>query len=631
MATLQGMNGIDLRAVVAELRELLPGWVAKSFQFENRLFGIRFNDRDHNKRLLIVDPGKRVHLVGEFPTPPKVPPMFAALLRKYLADGKILDIRQYGLQRIVIFDIGKREEVFHLVIELFDEGNIVLCREDYTIIKPLSHHRFKDREVIPGVEYRFLGQDPASFSEEAFGAFIRLQDREIVKVLAVDCMLGGMYAEYICRETGIPKESPARDVDTVPLFQSLARLLDRVEHDRRPAIGETGCHPVLLSQDNGTSHFESFNDALSAFYPGNTRLSAVTKPGRKVLAKEEVIRTQQVAAVRKFTERVARNERVVAAIYENYTSVADLIKVLAEAESHLSWQEIQARIQAKPEGPAARIVAVYPAERAVEIDIGEKVKIVVREGIEGNISRYFEEIKKYKRKIAGAKVAMEQKVKAAPKRKVVQPVRPNRWYHRFRWFRTTDGVIVIGGRDASQNEELVKKYLEGGDRFVHADVHGASVVIVKGKTAHMEEAAVFAASYSGAWRSGHFTADVYHVGPDQVSKTPESGEFVGKGAFIVRGERTYFRDVPLQIAIGLEIEPETGVIGGPPSVIGSRAKFSVLLKPGQFEPNDTAKKVLRILRDRAEASGLGPLKHILNTEAVAAFVPPGGSDLLEMP
>ena len=69
---------------------------------------------------------------------------------------------------------------------------------------------------------------------------------------------------------------------------------------------------------------------------------------------------------------------------------------------------------------------------------------------------------------------------------------------------------------------------------MHADVHGASVVIVKGKTEHMDEVAQFAASYSGAWRSGHFSADVYSVLPPQVSKTPEYGEFVSRGSFIVR-------------------------------------------------------------------------------------------------
>jgi hypothetical protein len=202
------------------------------------------------------------------------------------------------------------------------------------------------------------------------------------------------------------------------------------------------------------------------------------------------------------------------------------------------------------------------------------------------------------------------------------------WYHRFRWFVTSDGVVVLGGRDASQNEELVKKYMGGQDLFVHADVHGASVVIVKGKTEHMDEVAQFAASYSGSWRSGHFSADVYSALPAQVSKTPESGEFISRGSFIVRGERTYYRNVPLAVGIGLMLEPHAAVIGGPPSVIKGKTKAYTELKPGQFEPNDVAKKVLRILKQNVSEEEEKALKNILNTTQVAAFVPPGGSDIV---
>lgn len=628
MATVQGMSGIDLRAVVAELRVLLPGWVSKCFQFESQLHGIRWNDRDHEKRLLLIEPGRRMHLVGEYPEPPKIPPMFAALLRKHLGDGRILDIRQYGLQRIAILDIGKKDQVFHLVVELFDEGNIVLCGEDYTIIKPLRHHRFRDRDVVPGVEYRFLGQDPSMYDETTFTAFLAGQEREIVKVLAVDCMLGGMYAEYVCREAGVPKADPAKDADAGAVYRAFARLLSRIDTERSPEIGAAGCNPVVLSGGSASGH-RTFNEALAAFYPGSAGSPVRQKGGRKVLPKEELIRIQQEAAVKKFGERVARNERIVSAMYENYRPVADLIATLSEAERRFSWQEIEARLKGSDQGLAARIVAVHPAEAALELNLGERVKVHVRESIEENIGRYFDETKKYRRKIAGAKAAMEQKARPEPKRRESIPVRANRWFHRFRWFYTTDGVLVIGGRDASQNEELVKRYMEGRDRFLHADVHGASVVIVKGETARMEEAAAFAASYSGAWRSGHFTADVYHVGPAQVSKTPEAGEFVSRGSFIVRGTRTYLRDVPLEVAIGLQVEPEAGVIGGPPAAVGPRSRVMVTLRPGQYEPNDVAKKVLRILRERAESAGLPPMKHVLNTEAVAAFVPPGGSDITE--
>ena len=312
----------------------------------------------------------------------------------------------------------------------------------------------------------------------------------------------------------------------------------------------------------------------------------------------EKIRKYQQDAIKKFDNRVAKTQEIVAAIYENYTLISEVITTLDGASQKHSWQEIETILAAHPTPITKKIVAIHPDEASVEIDLGQKVKIFVHESVEQNAQRYYAIIKKYKHKKEGALIAM---VKPLPKKKAVRHdivAMKKLWYHRFRWFVTSDGVVVLGGRDASQNEELVKKYMAGGDLFVHADVHGASVVIVKGKTERMDEVTQFAASYSGAWRSGHFSADVYSALPNQVSKTPQSGEFVSRGSFIVRGERTYYRNVPVAIGIALVIEPAAALIGGPPSAIKGRGKVYVGLKPGQFEPNDVAKKVLRIIRDR---------------------------------
>jgi len=144
----------------------------------------------------------------------------------------------------------------------------------------------------------------------------------------------------------------------------------------------------------------------------------------------------------------------------------------------------------------------------------------------------------------------------------------------------------------------------------------------------MDEVAQFAASYSNAWKSGHLTADVYAASPNQVSKTPESGEYVSRGGFIIRGERTYFHNVGLGVAIGLQVTPELGIIGGPIDAVKKKAEHYVVLRPGKFEQNDVAKKVLRILRDKY-GDEWKSMKHVLNSESIAAFVPPGGSDITE--
>ncbi len=634
MATAQGMSGIDVRAVVYELCDKLPLWIDKIYQFETRTLGIRLNGEAHAKYQLLVEAGRRVHLVKNFPAPPKNPPQFAMLLRKYISGGKVLSIRQPGLERILIFDIGKGTLTYRLIIELFDEGNVILTDESYKIIKPLRHHRFKDRDIVPDAIYAMSGTDPTA-SGENLAATLAGDDRDLVRALAIACMLGGTYAEYVCRIAGIDKAIPASKADPGTLFTAITSLFEQVQHQVHPVLSATSCEPVLLAPESEClpgeeARFSGFSEALEAFYP-MTKAEKVRVAAKPKLSEGERIHKYQAAAIKKFDEKIQKTEEIVAAIYENYRFVAQVISSLDAASKRLSWQEIEHHLRDTSTTDAKRIVAFHPSEAAVEIDIGKKVKIFVHESVEQNAGRYYDIIKKFRKKKEGALLAMKT---VKPKKKIIRhDIVPMKklWYHRFRWFVTSDGIVVLGGRDASQNEELVKKYMTGGDLFVHADVHGASVVIVKGKTERMDEVAQFAASYSGAWRSGHFSADVYSAQPTQVSKTPQSGEFVTRGSFIVRGERTYYRDVPLAVGIGLVLEPQAAVIGGPPAVIRSRTKAYAELKPGQFEPNDVAKKVLRLLRQNITPDEEKLLKGVLNTESVAAFVPPGGSDISETP
>ena len=53
------------------------------------------------------------------------------------------------------------------------------------------------------------------------------------------------------------------------------------------------------------------------------------------------------------------------------------------------------------------------------------------------------------------------------------------WFEKFNWFISSENYLVLAGRDGQQNEMLVRRYLRAGDVYVHADIHGASSIIVK--------------------------------------------------------------------------------------------------------------------------------------------------------
>lgn len=82
------------------------------------------------------------------------------------------------------------------------------------------------------------------------------------------------------------------------------------------------------------------------------------------------------------------------------------------------------------------------------------------------------------------------------------------WFEKFYWCISSEGYLIIGGRDAQQNEMVVKRYLRPGDVYVHADLSGASSVVVRNKNKNEEippmtlnEAGSMAVCYSNAWEA----------------------------------------------------------------------------------------------------------------------------------
>jgi predicted ribosome quality control (RQC) complex YloA/Tae2 family protein len=126
----------------------------------------------------------------------------------------------------------------------------------------------------------------------------------------------------------------------------------------------------------------------------------------------------------------------------------------------------------------------------------------------------------------------------------ITKARKRYWFENFFWFISSDGYLVVAGRDSEQNELLVKRYMKNNDIYVHADLHGASSVIIKNESTDpvppktLVEAGAMAVCYSSAWDSKIATTS-WWVYPKQVSKTAPTGEYLTQGAFVIRGKKNY--------------------------------------------------------------------------------------------
>jgi len=158
----------------------------------------------------------------------------------------------------------------------------------------------------------------------------------------------------------------------------------------------------------------------------------------------------------------------------------------------------------------------------------------------------------------------EQTTKQLESQKVkrnLQALRKVHWFEKFNWFVTSEGYLVLSGRDAQQNEALVKRYLRPGDAYVHADMHGASSCIVRckiGKDSNplpispfaLQEAGTMTICRSGAWAVKVVTS-AWWVHASQVSKTAPSGEYLTTGSFMIYGRKNFLPPTQLEMGFGI--------------------------------------------------------------------------------
>lgn len=227
-----------------------------------------------------------------------------------------------------------------------------------------------------------------------------------------------------------------------------------------------------------------------------------------------------------------------------------------------------------------------PVSGDVEID-GVRIKIDRRMSLQKNAEKYFEESKKLRRKMERAKIEME-KPKAAD-----MPEKRKEWYHKFRWFFTSDGFLVIAGRDAKTNNDIIRRRTESADIVIHAEVHGAAFALIKcGKKIvtknAIEEAMQFAACHSKAWAMQIGTIDVYWVKPSQVVKS-----ISGMGTFNIDGEKNYIRRMELKMGIGF-VKGELQVL--PHKVFENLGVKCVPFYTGDAKARDIAKKAREKLK-----------------------------------
>jgi predicted ribosome quality control (RQC) complex YloA/Tae2 family protein len=600
-------TALDTLAVVHEIRSAGRLFIDKIFDAGPDAWELTLRAGGGGRWVLYLEAGRYAALRREAGERSEELGHVAKELRRHLSGLALTGVAEPQGERVLELEAHRGESGnLRLIVEFFGQGNVLLVRDDR--ILAVAHARtWAHRVVRAGAAYvpPPSRANPWTMGIAELEAALLRSRTDRVRTLAAPMGLGGPVAEEVLRRAGVPRDEPAPQAasDTAGrLHAAIAELLGEIGeapkgylYRREELVLDVEPFPSRRwAEEPGVTEqrFDRFSDAAVVYFS-----TIAPPPAPPAVDPSADLRRQaerQETAIVELNRELARLRDQAEAIYAHYD----------EAERSAAGASVGT------DGPT------------VEVVLGTvTVPLLPGRPPRESAQRIYTELKRVQSKIAGAEAALattRSRIESAPSvapptGTVARRSTPRgkvRWFERFRWFVTSEGVLVIGGRDAPSNDLIVRRYLGVNDVYVHADIHGAASVIVKhpptGSPApgpsSLTEAGQWAVAYSKAWRAGHASADAFWVTPDQVSKSPPSGEFVARGAWVIQGTKHWLRDCPLELGLGeVDYEGETLWTSAPPAALRARGRLRLVLTPGNERERPALEeeivRELRISRD----------------------------------
>lgn len=574
-------DGIVVAGLAAELREaLLGGRIAKIAQPETDelLFTIKM---PNGQRRLCISASASLPLIYLTETnkpSPMTAPGFCMLLRKHIANGRIVDISQPGLERILRFTVEHLNEMGDLcrkdlIVELMGKhSNIIFCAEGGTIIDSIKHvsaQMSSVREVLPGRAYfipdTMQKKDPLTVGEQDFIDTLKQKPMPLGKALYTGFTgISPVVAEEICHLAGVDSDIPAKEIGSVAnpcseisdkssapeaviapkkstaddilahLYHRFVFYLDAVKEARfTPAIYYDGKEPKDFSalplthfSNYARKDYASISEVIEEYYASKNTMTRIRQKSTDL---RHIVQTALERNRKKFdlqSKQLADTEG-----REKYRVYGELLNTYG--------------YQLEPGAKSLEALNYYTNEMI-------KIPLDATKTAQENAQRYFEKYNKQKRTAEALShlteetkgeiqylesvrtaldIALTEDDLAQVKEELVESGYMRRKYSKKKikiknqplHYISSDGFHMYVGKNNLQNDELTFHFANGGDWWFHAKQVPGSHVIVKANGQELpdttfEEAGRLAAYYSSMRDADKIEVD--YVEKKHVKKTP---------------------------------------------------------------------------------------------------------------
>ncbi|XP_061394100.1 ribosome quality control complex subunit NEMF homolog [Musca vetustissima] len=656
-------NSFDIVCGVTELQSLVGLRVNQIYDIDNKTFLIRFQGGGETKKVLLLESGIRFHTTS-FEWPKNMAPSgFSMKLRKHLKNKRLEQFSQVGTDRIVDMVFGTGEASYHIILELYDRGNIILTDHEMKILYILRSHqegeeRFAIREIYPIGRVKKENSLPSDGElKEMVSSSAPCHNLKNMVMSVIEC--GPALAEHILKKHQLDnlsigsvddkgeeageqqkkskknknKREAAKQADSKPfdIEADLPRLMDAlkdgyeimknarqnvskgyiVQRKVEKPTTEEGAevehfyqnieyHPLPLCQYEGEpmATFDTFMLAVDEFYStleGQKIDIKTLQQEKEALKKLSNVKLDHAKRLENLTKAQEVDKQKAELITANQVLVDNAILAIRSAiANQMSWPDIHELVKAaQASDPTAASIKQLKLEiNHITLKLSDPygsaeddeensmptllVDVDLALSAWANARKYYD-LKRTAAEKEKKTIDASQKALKSAERKTQQTLKDVRtistiskarkvyWFEKFYWFISSENYLVIGGRDAQQNELIVKRYMRPTDIYVHAEIQGASSVVVRNPNGGdvppktLIEAGTMAISYSVAWDAKVVT-NAYWVRSDQVSKTAPTGEYLGTGSFMIRGKKNFLPSCHLIMGLTLLFKLEDSFI-----------------------------------------------------------------------
>ncbi|MBQ9942288.1 MAG: NFACT family protein [Christensenellaceae bacterium] len=502
------LDGITLGAIVTELQSLVGAKIERIHQPLRSEVLLLLHTTGGKKRLVLSAQGgeSRLHLTDSpRPNPPQAP-NFCMLLRKYIGGGRIVSVRQVGLERIVHIGIEARDEMgvtqtFTLVSEIMGKySNLMLLGPGDKILDSIHHVSFdmsRVRQVLPGMAYMLPELGKLCPTTASAASIADVLTGKTPPGCLVDALEGFSFAtalEVCTRLFGDEPPALLSESQALRLAGAVKDFVALCLRAESPCLQKNADGmPVFFSPvafvtyaAAGRIAFESANQAVDGYYTLRTRKAAL-----------EATRASLLKVMKKNITRVEKKKKI----------QLETLAAGQKADTYRLYGELlTANIYQVQRGmKSANVLNYYTGENI-------SIPLDVRLSPSANATRYFKKVGKLKTGAAfAAKKSkeyadelayleeLEYAATAADTPDDLEDIRselircgymelaprekPRRSdpLERPHKFRTSDGFTVLAGRNSRQNDALTMRVAEATDWWFHSkNLPGSHVILFTG-------------------------------------------------------------------------------------------------------------------------------------------------------